>query len=77
MAYLRSESIEFTGKCHAPVRARFQSKPIHPSEISALFTELHQLLNKGSQPLDSMLRAITDAALFMTSEAYRARPVQQ
>ena len=50
----------------APVRPLFESKPIHPSEISALFTELHQLLNGANQPLDSTLRAITDAARVMT-----------
>jgi protein TonB len=68
MAYLPLPSpSNLPGSVTPPVRARFQSKPVHPSEISAVFTELHQLLNKGSQPLDSMLRAITDAALFMTS----------
>jgi len=60
-------SHRITGKCHASSAARFQSKPIHPSEISALFTELHNFLIKAASRSTPCFEPSPDAALFMTS----------
>src|SRR4030088_415199 len=52
---------------HAPPSLRLlQADPSRPSEVSAIFSKLRQILDGGAQTLDSILRAITDAARVMT-----------
>jgi TonB family protein len=49
-----------------PPQPLLQSYLIQPSEVSAIFSKLRQILDDGAQPLDSILRALTDAARVMT-----------
>jgi TonB family protein len=49
-----------------PLHSLFQSHQVQPSEVSAIFSKLRKLLDEGAEPLDSILRALTDAARVMT-----------
>src|SRR5258708_27483777 len=49
-----------------PLQPLLQSYLIQPSEVSAIFSKLRQILDDGAQPLDFIVRALTDAARVMT-----------
>ncbi len=67
MAYLPLPTPPSSPKAATPaLPARFPSARIQPSEVSALFTRLRQILDDGAQSFDSILASITDAALVMT-----------
>jgi TonB family protein len=67
MAYLPLPSPSDVPKGATPaLQNLFQSAPVQPSEVKVLFTDLRNMLNGGSPPLDSILSAITDAARVMT-----------
>ncbi len=67
MAYLPLPSpSKLLKRASPPLRRLLHSDPIRPSEVSAIFSKLRQILDGGGQPLHSILRAITDAAQVMT-----------
>jgi protein TonB len=67
MAYLPLPSpSKLLKRATPPLRRLLHSDPSRPSEVSAIFSKLRQILDGGAQPLDSILRAITDAARVMT-----------
>ncbi len=67
MAYLPLPSpSKLLKRATPPLRRLLRSDPIRPSEVSAIFSKLRQILDDGAQSLDSILRAITDAARVVT-----------
>src|SRR4030088_324406 len=66
MAYLPLPGPSNLPKHAPPSLQLLQPSSVQPSDVSDLFAKLRQILDGGTQPLDFILSAVTDAARVMT-----------
>jgi len=67
MAYLPLPTPPTSPKVSTPaLPGRFPSARVPPSEVSALFARLRQILDDRAQSVDSILASVTDVGLVIT-----------